>query len=318
MKNNSKCGVCGGPLFESGPPIYDDRYGYPGNFYLLKCNLCGHIVLQATFSPEEITNLYSEYYPRASLNVDEHQPHQECVGFKAWFDGANSRAFRWVPRNMRVLDIGCGFGESLGYHQARGCEVYGVEADQNVLRVAEKFGYKVYVGLFNPNAYDPCFFDYVTMDQVIEHVQNPVETLRGIARVLKHGGTAILSVPNAEGWGARLFGRRWINWHAPYHVQFFSVSSMQMVAEKAGLVLERSETITTSEWLFYQWIHLATYPKMGMPSSFWAPDGRPSLVEKCVMKFLELINRTGANQLLTRFFDSLGLGDSQLYFLKKP
>ncbi len=36
-----------------------------------------------------------------------------------------------MPRNVRVLDIGCGFGESLGYYEARGCEAYGVEADEN-------------------------------------------------------------------------------------------------------------------------------------------------------------------------------------------
>jgi len=172
---------------------------------------------------------------------------------------------------VRVLDLGCGFGESLGYHAARGCDVYGVEADENIRRVVEKFGYKVHVGLFDDRVYEPEFFDYVTMDQVIEHVTDPLLTLRGVARILKSGGKAILSTPNANGWGAKIFGRRWINWHAPYHLQFFSRDSMRIAAEQAGFEVTQVKTITNSEWLFYQWIHLVTYPKLGEPSWFWSP-----------------------------------------------
>jgi hypothetical protein len=32
----------------------------------------------------------------------------------------------------------------------------------------------------------------------------------------------IIGTPNANGWGARVFGRYWINWHAPYHLHFFN------------------------------------------------------------------------------------------------
>lgn len=305
-------------MVKTGLTVYDDRYGYPGEFPLLGCGDCGHISLRAAFSPEQLTDLYSRYYPRASLKVENHRPHQECAGFNAWLDGARCKAFRWVPRHVRILDIGCGFGETLGYHQARGCDVYGVEADQNIRRVAEKFGYKVHVGLFDPDLYAPGFFDYVTMDQVIEHVTDPLAALRGIARILKPGGVAILSTPNAAGWGAKLFGRRWINWHAPYHLQFFSVRSMQLAAKQAGLVLDKSKTITSSEWLYYQWIHLATFPKMETPSPFWAHRNDLGLIQKVVLRILTLVHRTKINHLVTRLFDSLGAGDARMYFLRKP
>jgi len=249
--------------------------------------------------------------------VENYQPYQEAHGFKAWLDGKKSATFRWVPRNVRVLDIGCGFGESLGYHQARGCEVFGVETDENIRRVVDELGYKVHVGLFDPNVYPENYFDYVTMSQVLEHVTDPVQTLQGIERILKPGGRAILSMPNASGWGARFFGKYWINWHSPYHLQFFSQVSMSLAVNKSGLVVEKVSTITPSAWLNYQWMHLATYPKEGAPSVFWRSDVKRTWIQKVIIKLLNLFHLTKINHLVTRLFDALGCGDSQIYFIRK-
>lgn len=302
---------------ESVVTLSDDRYGYPGSFPLLQCGQCGHAFLQAAFSPAQLGELYSKYYPRASFDTSSHRPAVQHGGFAAWLDGKKSAAFRWVPESVRVLDIGCGFGESLGYYKARGCDAWGVEADENIRRVAEEYGYKVHVGLFDPSLFEPNSFDYVTMSQVIEHVTDPMATLKGVSTVLKPGGTAILSTPNAAGLGSRLFGRRWINWHAPYHLQFFSVNSMREAATKAGLVLQETRTITSSEWLYYQWLHLTTYPKVGEISPCWAPGGKRSLPQKVAVGVLTLVHRCKINHMLTRLLDWLELGDSRLFFLHK-
>lgn len=313
------CPICGGQNIVSSGERYDDRYGYPGRFPLMKCIGCGHVFLQGEFSPEMLRDLYSNYYPRSTYELESHRPYREVRGFTAWLDGAMSATFRWVPRSVRVLDIGCGFGESLGYHQARGCDVYGVEADVNIRRVADRFGYKVHVGLFDPDVFDPDSFDYVTMSQVIEHVTDPVQTLSGIKRALKPGGLAIFSTPNASGWGALVFGNRWINWHAPYHVQFFSRNSMRLAAEQAGLVFVSAKTITNSEWLLYQWIHLATYPKVGVPSVFWSHNHRAITASQSrILRVLRAIHDFKINHLVTRFFDGFGLGDNRIFVLKKP
>lgn len=312
------CPVCKSASISPHGERYDDRYGYQGIFRLLKCANCGHMFLQAEFLSEQLRDLYSNYYPRSSFNLENYMPYAELQGFNAWLDGEKSSTFRWVPRNVRVLDIGCGFGESLGYHQARGCEVYGVEADENIRRVADKFGFNVHVGLFDPAVYQEDFFDYVTMSQVIEHVTDPTQTLSGIANVLKPGGLAILSTPNANGWGAKLFGRRWINWHAPYHLHFFTVKSMRLAAQKAGLVLERTATVTPSAWLHFQWVHQFTCPPEGKPSIFWTPGSKWSFAQKVLLRGLLILHRCKINHVVTRLFDILGFGDNRLYFLRKP
>lgn len=317
MPHKTSCHICHNSTANS-QVLWDDRYGYRGTFPLLKCVQCGHAFLQAEFSPESLGDLYSKYYPRSSFDLAGYQPYQESDGFNAWLNGDKSSTFRWVPRDVRVLDIGCGFGESLGYYKARGCDVYGVEADENIRRVADKFGYKVHVGLFDPSVYEPDYFDYVTMSQVIEHVTDPVQTLKGIAHVLKPGGVAILSTPNAGGWGARVFGKYWINWHAPYHLQFFTLRSMQLAAEQAGLIVEKATTVTPSAWLNFQWIHMLSYPLQDEPSIFWTSGGKWSVKQKIALKVLSLMHRCKLNHLVTRFFDAMGWGDNRLYFLRKP
>lgn len=319
MKNelSMTCPVC---RFESLKAIgnnYDDRYGYSGMFNLYSCPNCFHIFLDANHDYATLKRLYTDYYPRSSLSLQDFQPSQRICGLSAWLNGTKRSAYAWVPENIRILDIGCGFGQTLAYHKSRGCEVYGVEADENIRRVAEKFDFNVHVGLFDPKQYEPNFFDYVTLDQVIEHVVDPVETLQGVAHVLKPGGMVIISTPNSHGWGAKLFGRFWINWHAPYHLQHFSLESMGIAAEKAGLQVESFRTLTCSEWLLYQWIHLLTFPLMGEPSPLWSPKGTKNLKTKLVMKLLALMHCTRVNHFITRLFDAFGCGDNFLFFLRK-
>jgi 2-polyprenyl-3-methyl-5-hydroxy-6-metoxy-1,4-benzoquinol methylase len=311
------CCVCASQKCVDFMSVYDDRYGYPGNFLVVQCLSCGHKQLQAEFTSENLTELYTQYYPRSTFELEQYQPHQESHGFWAWLNGEYCSAFRWVPKNVRVLDIGCGFGESLGYHQARGCDVYGVEADANIRRVAEKYSYKVHVGLFDADLYESDYFDYITADQVIEHITDPAEILSGIARILKPGGKVILSTPNSNSWAAKLFGCYWINWHSPYHLQHFSRQSLQLAAEKAGLILKQTKTITSSEWLYYQWIHLFIFPRMGSPSAFWSRYKIPSLSDKLIIKTLKLIHSTKLNHLISRLFDGFEVGDNYLFMLEK-
>ena len=297
--------------------LYDDRYAYPGKYKMLKCSSNDHLKLDADFNGDQLQDLYSNYYPRTQFDIDDWKPNVFEKGLKVWLDGLNCSAFRWVPANVKILDIGCGFGETLGYHKARGCEVYGVEADDNIKRVADKFGFNVKVGLFSAADYPKEYFDYVTMDQVIEHVSGPLTVLNDVASILKPGGILILSTPNAKGWGIRFFGRKWIHWHTPYHLQIFSNQSLKEYAKKAGFALESSRTITNSAWLYFQWIHLVTKSDFGSKSNFWTPGQTKSFTQKVVIKLITIIHQLKINHLVTRIFDGLQLGDNRLYFLKK-
>ena len=314
----ARCALCGGACTRHLAGLYDDRYGYPGRFDLAQCGACGHRQLDAAFTDAELVRLYSEYYPRREFKDADFAPHREAHGFRAWLEGAGSSAFRWVPPRVRVLDIGSGIGQALAYHQARGCEAWGVETDENARPVAERHGLNVRIGTFDAAMFAPASFDYVTLDQVIEHAIDPVRFLSGAASLLKPGGRAVLSTPNSHGIGARLFGRRWINWHAPYHLQQFSRASLRLLAEKSGLVVESLRTLTNASWLLYQWLHLAAFPAPGRPSPFWDPARAGREMARGPRRAAALLHDLRINHLATRAADALGAGDNFLCLLRKP
>ena len=312
------CSVCGEATVLFLERMYDDRYGYPGFFSVHRCTKCGHMHLPVRFADHELSELYTKYYPRASYTVAQHRVPDEARGIRAWLRGQKCSAFYWVPKGVRVLDIGCGYCESLAYHKARGCEVHGVEADANARRIAEHFGYNVHIGLFDPSRYEPDYFDYVTLDQVIEHVTDPRDFLSGVARVVKPGGTVIISTPNPGGLGRRVFGRRWIHWHIPYHLQQFTRGSMETLARHAGLELQRRRTLTHSEWFYYQLVHLAGIPPCGTSHPFWSGKALESRGARAWAWMSAKVRRLHLNKLISRTMDLLGVGDNQLLMLRKP
>lgn len=312
------CPVCGGATETFFRDLFDDRYGYPDLFGLQKCSHCGHRHVPTPFTAEEIGNLYTTYYPRKDFDLESFQSPPEMSGFRAWLLGERGSAFRWVPRNVKVLDIGCGTGQNLAYHQKRGCEALGIEADGNVLAIAARHGLKITNGVFDGSQFELSYFDYVTLDQVAEHVTDPLRLMRGVHRVLKHGGIAVVTTPNPDSFGARLYGRRWLNWHTPYHMQFYTRRSMAILAQQAGLVLAEARTITASEWQFFQWWHAATFPRRGQKSVFWCPqqvEGGGRLIDKLVDSVRRYIP---VHWLVSRVLDGLGIGDNRVFILRKP
>jgi len=62
--------------------LYDDRYGYHGYFEVFVCNACGHKFLNADFSNNELTSLYTDYYPRSTFDVTKYKPAESPHGFR--------------------------------------------------------------------------------------------------------------------------------------------------------------------------------------------------------------------------------------------
>ena len=299
---------------------FDDRYGFKKLFDIFYCNDCLHKFLIHNFSTKDLQNLYSKFYPRSSFTISDFIPLKLSKNkFLAWFNGDNG-VHQYVPQNVKVLDIGCGFGGSIGYHLSRGCDAYGVEADSNIMKVVDHYGFKIKNGLFNYKDYKLNFFDYVTMDQVLEHTVDPIQTLKDISKILKPSGVIVLNIPNSESWGAKIFRSKWIHWHIPYHLQHFSKKSIQLAANNSDFNIVSIKTITSSEWLYYQWMSLIAYPRYGSKSIFW--ENKVRQMSKFSLKFwcfvfLNLLHKTKINHIFTRVFDLLGMGDNLTVILTK-
>ena len=101
----------------------------------------------------------------------------------------------------KLLELGIGNSRMLEQAQLLGYKVQGADIDENFLSIAreKKFNVKK-LDLNNPLPFKDCSFDYVMSLEVIEHIPNFKNILKEINRVLKKGGTAILSMPNCGLW----------------------------------------------------------------------------------------------------------------------
>lgn len=103
-------------------------------------------------------------------------------------------ALRRLPPEPDLVDVGCGDGVFLSL--VGGTRKRGLELNPDAVRRARERGLDVREGLLPVLADGSA--EYLTMFQVLEHVERPVEVLAETARVLRPGGRLMVAVPNND------------------------------------------------------------------------------------------------------------------------
>jgi len=129
------------------------------------------------------------------------------------------------PAPRTLLDFGCGSGHSLSYFQNHWPEakLYGLDLSPEAIKYAQKRLPKAnfVVGTLEQAKFDTQF-DLITVLGVLEHCENPVETLKKIALNLTESGLIYVEVPNCiaypesekkEGFRPLRGRSRQIEWH---------------------------------------------------------------------------------------------------------
>ena len=102
------------------------------------------------------------------------------------------RAQRGTP--LTILDIGCGTGQLMKEMQAYG-SVTGIDISERAVAYCKERGLAPDVGSADALPYANNSFDTVVIMDVLEHLQSDTAGARELLRVLKPGGTAIITVP---------------------------------------------------------------------------------------------------------------------------
>ena len=99
----------------------------------------------------------------------------------------------------------------------------------------EQYGLRIRTTPLHQGMYPPDSFDVVTMFDVLEHVEDPKETVRVVRSILEDDGLFVLSYPD---WGsifARLLKRRW--WFTlSVHLFYFTRKTIAKLLEQEGFV----------------------------------------------------------------------------------
>ena len=114
--------------------------------------------------------------------------------------------FEWVnpTEGDLILDMPCGRGFYLNmFRYATNCRLVGAELDWDVVQKARRnVGHLPGLMLNSANIYALPYsdntFDAIILSEILEHIDDDVAGLREALRVLKPGGVAVITVPNAN------------------------------------------------------------------------------------------------------------------------
>jgi SAM-dependent methyltransferase len=239
-----KCNLCGSD--DSIPLKIETRIvSLKPPLALVKCKNCGLIYLNPRPPKEEIRNIYKTYNYFSQYGV--------ILETYSLADYVKQRLIQLEKSKLpprRILEVGCGTGHFLNYAHSRGWDAYGVDISPWAGKhMREKFNLKIFVGELEEAKFKSNFFDVVHMSHVLEHVRNPLATLKELSRVLKKEGILIIEVPNEFSslrYKIRLLIRHPIFYEIPSpHLFFFSAITLKHILQKAGFRIVKFTTWST-------------------------------------------------------------------------
>lgn len=198
--------------------ITDANYGVTADIF--QCQSCGF-----KFCPNltDLTQYYEEMQDEEYENTRAHRALQLRHIL---------HTIRHATRGTQLLDVGAGSGILVEEAIGLGYTAQGIEPSNYLSRQAAALGLPVTEGCFPQDAPDR-HFDIVTLIDVIEHVSNPGDMLRGALAHLNPDGICVIVTPDAASLAAKLMGWRW--WHYRLaHVGYFSRETLVQLTRDCG------------------------------------------------------------------------------------
>ena len=228
-----RCILCGSGehqiLFRA---VRDAEYDLYKLVDFVVCRNCGLISQRALPSTEDVR----EFYP------DDYRNHRtEKAGLlsslkQIQFQRQATRLGKHAAPASAILEIGCGSGGLLFALKRNGySNLYGSDMAASAKASCEAAGIPFALG--NAEQAFPFAdktFDLILLNNVIEHLVNPVVFLRAAKERLSPNGKIILITPNSRAFDATIFKKHWAGLHAPRHTFIFNDENALRLKEAAG------------------------------------------------------------------------------------
>ncbi len=224
---------------------------------MLRCPACGLLWLPGVTDAPVAEGTYEEGYYEWWLDLPE-----AVEAKRATF----ARLLGLLERHMspgRLLDIGSAVGLLLEVARERGWEPVGVEVSRHAVRLArERLGEEVplHVGRLEDAPLADGSFDAITMTDVLEHLPDPVASLRRCRQLLAPEGRLLITTPAVGCLSQRLMRGGWFQ-IKDEHTRLFTPRALREALQRAGMEIEASGTVRKTLSLGFVSSHFDAYPR---------------------------------------------------------
>jgi len=204
---------------------------------LVECTDCGVIYFDPLPTLQELGDFYSASY------------FSHFVGWRDEVSGyMYARKLNRIKNSGNFLDVGCAAGYFIyGINKKSEWNVFGVEYSQEAVDYAnDKLGLNVKQGELVDAKYPDEFFDYIHLNNVLEHVSEPNKLLNECRRILKPDGHFFVSVPNGINDSRNLIEYYKLENTSPRsfsgHIFFFPGKTLIKMFNNAGFVVKSKKS----------------------------------------------------------------------------
>lgn len=296
---------------DHGGKIIDSKNG----FYVIECTKCNfkHIIPIPT--EDELKKFYEdEFYSTEYPLYFEGQKQDIEWWDHVYQDRYDSFEDSLPQKQRRILDIGSGPGYFLLHGKKRGWKTTGIEPSRRAATYSRELGLSIIEIFFNEEgAQHLGTFDVIHMNQVLEHVPDPINLLKLSYNLLNPNGLICICVPNdynpfqcilKDGCGYKPW---WVA--PPQHINYFNYKSLEMLMQRSGFsIILKESTFPIDIFLL-------------MGDNY---VGNDALGKKCHQKRkqFELLLRKGEKNNLRRrlykYFADLEIGREMVIIGQKP
>jgi SAM-dependent methyltransferase len=249
------CNICGNVRDNKTHQAKEMMFGWQDSFTYVECGMCGCVVLADP--PADLAHFYPESYCSFRANEKGLRGLAKRLRVQSYF-GRDFGLGSWIayryprpdlaamarmvlPKDSRILDVGCGGGKlllelsTLGYQNLTGTDPF-VESNlefANGVRVKKCF-------LTDLARSTESSWDVIMFHHSFEHIPDQLETLRAAAQLLAPKGICVIRIP-VIGHAWEEYGTNWVQLDPPRHFSLHTEKSLELLAQQSGLKVNSVE-----------------------------------------------------------------------------